>query len=50
LTDEPVLSVEGLARRFGGRDVVADLDLELGSGERVALCGPNGAGKTRLRG
>jgi ABC-type multidrug transport system ATPase subunit len=48
LTDEPVLSVEGLARRFGGRDVVADLDLELGSGERVALCGPNGAGKTTV--
>ncbi|HEX5583430.1 ABC transporter ATP-binding protein [Gaiella sp.] len=48
MTDEPVLSVEGLARRFGGRDVVAGLDLELRAGERVALCGANGAGKTTV--
>jgi ABC-2 type transport system ATP-binding protein len=48
LTGEVVLSVEGLARRFGGRDVVAGLDLELGAGERVALCGANGAGKTTV--
>jgi ABC-type multidrug transport system ATPase subunit len=48
LTGKPVLTVEGLARRFGGRDVVAGLDLDLRAGDRVALCGPNGAGKTTV--
>lgn len=47
-TDPPVLLVEGLARRFGGRDVVDGFDLELQAGERVALCGPNGSGKTTI--
>lgn len=48
MTGEPVLTIEGLARRFGGRDVVAGLDLDLRAGDRVALCGPNGAGKTTV--
>jgi ABC-type multidrug transport system ATPase subunit len=43
-----VLSVEGLARRFGARDVVAGLDLVMDGGERVALHGPNGSGKTTV--
>lgn len=44
----PLLLVEGLARRFGGRDVVEGFDFELRAGERVALCGPNGSGKTTI--
>ena len=44
----PVLVVEGLGRRFGSADVVRRLDLELGAGERVAICGPNGSGKTTI--
>lgn len=48
MTGEPILTVESLARRFGGRDVVAGLDLDLRAGDRVALCGPNGAGKTTV--
>jgi ABC-type multidrug transport system ATPase subunit len=47
-TDLTVLLVDGLARRFGHRDVVAGFDLELRGGDRVALCGPNGSGKTTI--
>ena len=46
--DQPILSVRGLSRTFGKQDVVRNLDLSVGRGERVALRGPNGAGKTTL--
>jgi branched-chain amino acid transport system ATP-binding protein len=42
----PLLSVEGLSRRFGGLQAVKDLSFTIGEGEIVALIGPNGAGKT----
>jgi ABC-type multidrug transport system ATPase subunit len=42
------LLIEGLARRFGSREVVRDLDVSLTPGERLALCGPNGSGKTTI--
>jgi lipopolysaccharide export system ATP-binding protein len=40
------LKVEGLRKKFGGREVVCGVDLEAKSGEVVGLLGPNGAGKT----
>ena len=33
---------------IGGRPIVTDVDLELGTGEIVALVGPNGCGKSTL--
>ena len=42
----PVLSVRGLAKRFGALVVAQSIDLALLPGARVALIGPNGAGKT----
>lgn len=48
MTGELVLSVDGLTRRFGDRDVIHSLNLELREGERVAVCGPNGSGKTTV--
>jgi ABC-2 type transport system ATP-binding protein len=38
--------VEGLVKRYGDRDVVAGLDLEVQTGEVFAFLGRNGAGKT----
>jgi ABC-2 type transport system ATP-binding protein len=37
---------EGLGRRFGGTDALADLDLEVAPGTVLGLLGHNGAGKT----
>lgn len=47
-SETSLLSVDGLARRFGRRDVVRSLDLNLAPGERVALWGPNGSGKSTV--
>ena len=44
-----VLSIRGLRRRFGSRDVIRSLDADLRPGERLALTGPNGSGKTTVR-
>ena len=45
-----MLGVRGLTKGFGGRTVLAELDLDVAAGEVVALVGPNGVGKsTALR-
>ena len=47
-TNGAVLSIRGLERRFGQREVIRRLDLALGAGERAALWGSNGSGKTTV--
>ena len=44
----PLLSVSGLAVRFGPLRALDGVDLEIRRGEVVALAGENGAGKTTL--
>ncbi len=46
--DEPLLSIEGLTRRFGGLVAVNNVGLEVAPAQVVAVVGPNGAGKTTL--
>ncbi len=43
-----LLSVQGLAKRFGQRPLFTDLSIELGASERLGLIGPNGSGKSTL--
>jgi lipopolysaccharide export system ATP-binding protein len=40
------LSITGLRKRFGGKEVVRCVDMNANGGEVVGLLGPNGAGKT----
>jgi len=42
----PVVLTEGLGRRFGTLDAVADLSLQVEGGQIFGFLGPNGAGKT----
>jgi putative ABC transport system ATP-binding protein len=43
-----VLEARGLRYAIGGRLLLADFDLTVGPGERVAVVGPSGSGKTSL--
>jgi len=45
---EPLLSLRGLTRRFGGLTAVDEINLDLAKGDLVSIIGPNGAGKTTL--
>jgi ABC-2 type transport system ATP-binding protein len=44
----PALAVSGLAKRYGGVEALAGVDLQVAEGELVGLLGPNGAGKSTL--
>ncbi len=43
---EPVISLQGITKRFGDHAALGGVDLEVGPGEIRGFLGPNGAGKT----
>ena len=45
---EPILSVQGVTKRFDTLVAVADVSLDVGRGEKLGIIGPNGSGKTTL--
>ncbi|QHC57629.1 ABC transporter ATP-binding protein [Rathayibacter sp. VKM Ac-2760] len=44
--DEIALRIRGLRKRFGDKEAVAGIDLDVPAGSFFGLVGPNGAGKT----
>jgi branched-chain amino acid transport system ATP-binding protein len=47
-SNNPVLTIKGLTKFFGGLCAVKSFDLALQSGDLAGLIGPNGAGKTTV--
>jgi len=43
---QSLVSVKGVSKSFGDREVVRDLDFDVASGSIVGLIGPSGSGKT----
>lgn len=46
--NETLVNCTGLVKRYGGKQALAGVNLELGRGRIVGLLGPNGSGKTTL--
>ena len=42
----PIITLEGVVKRFGNNVVVKNMNLEIGQGEFLTLLGPSGCGKT----
>ena len=44
--NNPIISLEGVEKRFGSNLVVKKMNLEIAEGEFLTLLGPSGCGKT----
>jgi len=43
-----MISLQNVAKQYGGKNLFQDISLHIADGDRVALIGPNGAGKSTL--
>jgi len=46
--DSPIIQISKLNKWFGDFHVLKDIDLTVGTGERIVVCGPSGSGKSTL--
>ena len=46
MTQDTVLKVAGISKRFGGLQALSDVGITIQRGQVYGLIGPNGAGKT----